>query len=153
MRIGELARHAGLNPRTIRYYEAIGLLPAPQRTAAGYRRYDHTAVSRLGFIQRAKQLGLSLDEIHAILTLHERGEPPCDRVLTFIDAELARIADRIASLARLHADLTTLRAQQAAEASTRVDAGCVCPIIDAQTEASGQIASPHPLDLPAGWKV
>ena len=61
MQIGDLAKHFDLNPKTIRYYEEIGLLPDPARTESGYRQYDGQAVSRLGFIQRAKLLGLSLE--------------------------------------------------------------------------------------------
>ena len=144
MQIGELAGRAGLNPKTIRYYETIGLLPPPKRTAAGYRQYDDTTVSLLQFVQRAKQLGLSLTEIRTILALHGRGEQPCDHVVTMIDHELARVAERIAALTRLHTELTTLRAHWAGGTGAHTDEVCVCPLIE---------ASPAGLDLPAEWKV
>ncbi len=58
MRIGELAEQAGVNPKTIRYYEAIGVLPAPDRTTAGYRRYRDVDVDRLVFVRRDELSGL-----------------------------------------------------------------------------------------------
>ena len=63
MRIKEVAERSGFSAPTLRYYEEIGLLPEPARTAAGYRIYDETTVERLAFIARAKQLGCSLEEI------------------------------------------------------------------------------------------
>jgi DNA-binding transcriptional MerR regulator len=61
MHIGELAEHFGLNPKTIRCYEEIGLLPRVERSESGYRLYDERDARRLGIIRRAKTLGLSLD--------------------------------------------------------------------------------------------
>jgi MerR family mercuric resistance operon transcriptional regulator len=70
---GKLATRTGCNIETIRYYEAIGLLPAPARTAAGYRSYDDEHLRRLNFIQRAKMLGFSSEKIKAILELTDPG--------------------------------------------------------------------------------
>ena len=81
MRIGELAARFGLNPKTIRYYEEIGLLKRADRTESGYRLYTRQDVERLGFIRRAKMLGLSLDEIRDILSVQQKGSPPCSQVL------------------------------------------------------------------------
>ncbi len=61
--ISELAAQAGVAPSTVRYYERIGLIPAPARSAAGYRSYTPEAARRLTFIARSKRLGLSLDEV------------------------------------------------------------------------------------------
>ncbi|HXF81665.1 MAG TPA: MerR family transcriptional regulator [bacterium] len=66
MRIGELAKKANLNPRTIRYYEGIGLLPIPPRTAAGYRQYFEQDLERLEFIRSAQALGIALQEIKEV---------------------------------------------------------------------------------------
>ncbi|MHB1064860.1 MAG: MerR family transcriptional regulator [Georgenia sp.] len=77
MRIGELAREGGVNPKTIRYYESIGLLPEPDRTASGYRDYEPSDLARLTFIRSAKRLGISLDEIREILAFQQRGEARC----------------------------------------------------------------------------
>jgi DNA-binding transcriptional MerR regulator len=70
--IGELARRAGLRPSAVRYYEAVGLLPEPERTA-GKRRYDERIVQRLSVIAAGKHAGLSLDEIRELFIADERG--------------------------------------------------------------------------------
>lgn len=132
MQIGEVASQAGLNSKTIRYYEAIGLLPPPPRTAAGYRQYGDDTLTLLGFIQRAKQLGLSLDEMRTILALHERGEHPCEEVVNLLDRDLARVTARIAELTRLQTELRTLRAHWANRADFPTDTACVCPIIESE---------------------
>jgi len=80
MRIGELARRLNLNPKTVRYYESIGVLPAPERTSSGYRDYDGSYVDRLTFIRTAQRLGITLDEVKEILRFQERGEAPCSYV-------------------------------------------------------------------------
>jgi|SRR5215472_13226839 len=67
--IGELSQRTGCNIETIRYYERIGLLPQPQRSAGRYRRYDTDDVARLRFVRRARQLGFTLDDIRALLRL------------------------------------------------------------------------------------
>ena len=61
--IGELAREAGVNVQTVRYYERRGLLEEPPRTASGYRKYPESDIARLGFIRRAQSLGFTLGEI------------------------------------------------------------------------------------------
>ena len=95
MRIGELADAGGVSAKTIRYYEAIGLLAAPQRTPAGYRDYDPAAAGRLAFIRAAQAVGLTLGEIRGVIALRDRGEPPCGHVLELIDARAAEIDQRI----------------------------------------------------------
>ena len=67
MRIGELAQRAGVSAQTVRYYERIGILPGPDRTSSGYRRYAEEDAARLAFITRAKLLGMTLEEIGDIL--------------------------------------------------------------------------------------
>lgn len=144
MQIGDVAKHFDLNPKTIRYYEGIGLLPEPVRTESGYRQYDDEAVSRLGFIQRAKLLGLSLENIRDILAVHEHGEQPCEQVLSLIDAEIAGIEMRIRELKAFRTDLTALRVRWSDEATRHGEEACLCPIIEEQSEVAD-----HPaLDLP-----
>jgi MerR family transcriptional regulator, Zn(II)-responsive regulator of zntA len=98
LRIGELAAELGVNPKTIRYYESIGLLPAPQRSSAGYRLYGADDRERLYFIRKAKTVGLTLEEIRDILILRGDGKPLCDYVLRLIDRKLDRIDEQLRML-------------------------------------------------------
>lgn len=75
MGIGELAELACVAPRTIRYYEALGLLPEPPRTPSGYRDYDESAIGRLEVLRTARELGMSLQQIGQALPLEEDGSP------------------------------------------------------------------------------
>lgn len=108
MRIGELAERLALNPRTIRYYEEIGLLPAPERTLSGYRVYGDDDVERLTFIRTAQRLGITLDEAGEILALRDRGEPPCGYVRDVLRRQVAAIDQRMAELRGLRDQLVTL---------------------------------------------
>ncbi|MFA5564695.1 MAG: heavy metal-responsive transcriptional regulator [Acidimicrobiia bacterium] len=110
MRIGELANQLGLNPRTIRYYESIGLLPEPARTPSGYRDYDERAGELLTFIRTAQGLGITLDEIREILAVRDRGQQPCSYVRDLLRQQVDDIDERIAELGRLRNELVTLDA-------------------------------------------
>lgn len=110
MRIGELADPLGLNTRTIRYYESIGLLPEPERTPSGYRDYDEQAGERLRFIRTAQRLGITLDEIGEILALRDRHEQPCGYVREVLRRQVDDIDERIAELRHLRKELVTLDA-------------------------------------------
>jgi DNA-binding transcriptional MerR regulator len=127
LRIGELAGALGLNPKTIRYYEAIGLLPAAQRTSAGYRLYGPADRERLRFIARAKALGLSLAEIADILGLRDGGTCPCDHVLVLLDRKLIALDEQLRTLATLREELQGLRT--AASTPAR-DGAPICAIIE-----------------------
>ena len=67
-KIAEVARRSGFNTSTLRYYEALGLVPPAGRTSAGYRLYDDSSLARLAFVSRAKQLGCTLEEITELAT-------------------------------------------------------------------------------------
>lgn len=108
MRIGELAQRAGINPRTLRYYERIGLLVPSARTAAGYRLYSSRDADRLAFIRRAQTLGLSLTEIADIIALRDGGTPPCRHVRALAELRIRAIDHQIAELEALRADLVQL---------------------------------------------
>lgn len=108
LRVAELAREAGVAPDTVRYYERVGLLPPPERTAAGYRLYTPAAVDRLLFIQGAQRLGLRLRDIRDLLAVRDTGVCPCEpaglllrRRLEEVDAEMRRLADLRAELVRM----------------------------------------------------
>ncbi len=105
LRVGALARQAGVSPRTVRYYESLGLLPPASRSPNGYRCFRSEDLDRLRFIQRAKALGLTLAEIKHLLVVAEEGR--C--LLT--QAELRDILERkIAACSERIQALTTFRA-------------------------------------------
>src|SRR5438876_12189888 len=93
--IGELAAELGLNPRTLRYYEARGILPPAARTMSGYRVYSEDTAQRLAFITKAKSLGLTLNEIGQILALRDSGELPCSSVEQMLQEHIERINRQI----------------------------------------------------------
>lgn len=109
LKIGQLAALTGSSVSTIRYYEEIGVLPPAKRLDNGYRFYDATDVERLLFVQRARALDFSLDEIGEVLELRERGTYPCGYVLNQIDMKLAEVERRIAALRKLQSELSHLR--------------------------------------------
>lgn len=109
MRIGELAAAAGTSTKTLRFYEGQGLLPAPDRTAAGYRDYDPTVLDRLDFIRRGQGAGLTLAQIQQVLEIRDGGQAPCGHVRDLLDQRLAAIEDQLRSLTALRDTLTSLR--------------------------------------------
>ncbi len=95
--IGEAARQSECSIETIRYYERIGLLPKPARTASRYRVYAAEDVRRLAFVRHARALGFTLDDIRTLLTLRtQRGS--CEAVRRVAAARLAEVRARIARL-------------------------------------------------------
>lgn len=111
MRIGELADSLGLNPKTIRYYESIGLLPEPERTPSGYREYDEDDADRLVFIKTAQRLGLSLAEIAEVIAFRDRSERPCGHVLGLLARQVGDLDRRIEEMCRLRDELRRLEAE------------------------------------------
>ena len=112
--IGEVARTTGLPAKTIRYYEGIGLLSAPQRARSGYRQYDESAVERLRFIRRARSLGLPLRRLRALATTLNGGPRPELRPRL-----LLLVRDQLSAVQRQIAELEALR-QQLEEVSRRI---------------------------------
>lgn len=110
MLIGELADRVGVNAKTIRYYESIGLLPQPARAGNGYRVYGDDDESRLVFIKTAQQLGLSLEEVREVLALREAGTAPCEHVRGMLHEQVRSIGRRMAELRRLQKELRALEA-------------------------------------------
>lgn len=91
-----LARHIGMSPDTIRYYDRIGLLGAPFRTPSNHRRYDASAVDRLQFIQGAQRLGLRLSDIRELLDLRDTGACPCEPAAALLHRRLEQIDGQLA---------------------------------------------------------
>jgi MerR family copper efflux transcriptional regulator len=116
MRIGELAEQAGISTKAIRYYEQIGILTPPARTASGYRAYDEAALGRLGFVRAAQAVGLTLVEIRQIIAFRDDGQPPCAHVTYLLRRHAADLEVRIAELRQLRGEL-----RQLAERATTLD--------------------------------
>ena len=126
MKIGELARAAGVAIDTVRYYERQGLLPLPARTTSGYRQYGHDDVARLRFVRRAKALGFTLDEIRELLGLSARREADMAGMKAAAMQKLADIDDKLAELQRMSAGLDRLFASCRGHGALEH-----CPILDA----------------------
>ena len=97
--IGELARATGCRVTTIRYYEAIGLLPRPARSQGNTRRYDAGDLARLGFIQHCRELGFAREAIRELLELKDQPDRSCDTVteITRLNALKAELEHMIAA--------------------------------------------------------
>lgn len=126
LRIGELARQAGVNLQTIHYYERRGLLPEPPRSEANYRVYSEEAVLRVRFIKRSQQLGFTLREIQELLSL--RAEPGCEcgEVLRRAEAKVREVDEKIRTLRRIRKALIKLMNECSGEGPATE-----CPILDA----------------------
>jgi DNA-binding transcriptional MerR regulator len=145
MRIGELAKTVGINPKTIRYYEEIGLLPPAPRAKNGYRQYGDDDAERLEFIRSAQALGIALGEIKEVLAFRERGAYPCPYVLRLIEAKLQEIESRIEGLRFLAEDLRRLRKAAAAVPPGKIAAKArFCHIIENRNLRQSQERMPAP---------
>jgi MerR family transcriptional regulator, redox-sensitive transcriptional activator SoxR len=98
--IGQVAQRAGLNTSAIRYYEAKGLLPEPQRIA-GQRRYGEDTLARLGVIDIAKRAGFSLDDIQVLLDASDAGEPAHTQLQDLARRQLPEVEELIARADRV----------------------------------------------------
>ena len=125
MKIGQLSEQTHCKVETIRYYERIGLLPAPARSDGGYRIYDESHLKRLSFIRRSRELGFTIDEIRALLNLVDGGGYTCSDVKTITMGHVASIRQKIADLRKLEKTLSRIASQCAGDATPE------CPIIDA----------------------
>lgn len=103
--IGEAARQSGVKVPTIRYYEQIGLLPAPVRSEGNRRHYEASDLRRLAFIRHSRELGFDIEAIRTLLTLQDNPSQPCATADTIAQARLADVVQRIRSLTALKAEL------------------------------------------------
>jgi len=122
---GALARVTGVNGETIRYYEGIGLMPDPHRSAGGHRIYDRSHLQRLRFIRRCRELGFSLNEVRALLDPVDRGGYTCAEIRDRATVHLKDVTRKMRDLQRMQRTLRTMIAS--------CDGGSIpeCPIIDA----------------------
>jgi MerR family copper efflux transcriptional regulator len=130
MFIHDLAQASGVSARTIRYYESIGLLPAPPRADNNYRQYGADAVERLRFIVSARSLDFSLTDIAEFLSARDEGTLPCRRVLDSIEGRIADIDRRIAGLLALRDNLSRVQADgEGLPPDKKCDDDCLCYVI------------------------
>jgi DNA-binding transcriptional MerR regulator len=108
MRIGELAAQADVTPKTVRYYESIGVLPEPERGPSGYRDYDAEAVGRLRFVRDAQATGLTLAEISSVLELKDAGSGSCQHTTALLERHLSELDQQIERLQVARAELVRL---------------------------------------------
>ncbi len=106
--IGQLAQEAGINPESVRFYEAQSLLPEPPRSTAGYRLYSRTAVVRIRFIKRAQDLGFSLKEIKELLSLADDQTTDCADVRALAQTKVDEIRQKIRTLEAMRDSLIEL---------------------------------------------
>ncbi len=99
--IGRLAAAAGVNLETVRFYERIRLMPPPARTASGHRAYEEAHIQRLAFIRRARELGFSIEQIRALLSLTEPNRASCGEVREIARRHLDDVRAKLADLTRL----------------------------------------------------
>jgi DNA-binding transcriptional MerR regulator len=125
--IGDLAKATDTKVETIRYYERVGLLPAPARTRGNYRSYSSVQLGRLSFIRRARGLGFSLSQVRGLLGLSDQRRRSCEAVDAIAREHLAEVDRKIADLVALRRELDSIISQ--------CDHGTVagCRIIEALT--------------------
>lgn len=109
MKIGELAARTACPVRTIRFYEAEGLLQPPERRANNYRDYSDAHVNRLAFIIRCRSLDMAHDEIRVLLRLQDEPSMPCDEVNALLDEHARHVVARIAELKGLKRQIQGIR--------------------------------------------
>ncbi|MEX0590998.1 MAG: helix-turn-helix domain-containing protein [Xanthobacteraceae bacterium] len=122
--IGELSRLTDVNIETIRYYEKVGVLPAPSRTGSGRRIYGSRETRTLAFIRRSRELGFTLDEVRALLNLGAPANATCAQVREIAGRHLKDIQGKIADLTKLESLLNKTIKRCSGRAVPE------CPVID-----------------------
>lgn len=145
MLIGELARLAGCEVETIRYYEREKLLSAPARSAAGYRHYQSEHVGELNFILHCRSLGISLAEIRQLASFRADQSLACEEINQLIDRHIGNVHQQLESLHLLEQQLLTLR-QRCQHGSDAAHCGILQTLVQA---AEGEPCVCHSPDLSA----
>ena len=135
VKIGELAKRFGLNTKTLRYYEEIGLLPTARAQGSGYRLYSEKDAERLSFVLKAKSVGFTLDEIREVLRLGRHGRA-CPYVRETLSRHIAEVGRQLAELQSVRAEL--LAAKAAWDVPGVPEGGSACGLIE------GRLSSPEP---------
>jgi len=125
--IGELAARGGTTRKALRLYETAGILPAPRRTASGYRVYDAEALRLLGFVRQAQRLGFTLGEIKEIVGIKRAGRAPCSHVRDLVRRKADELDQRLEDLQQIRNGLRHLLKRWR---SAPKGAAAVCPHIE-----------------------
>lgn len=126
-KIGVVAGELGINPKTIRYYEEIKLIPSAQRNQGGHRIYGQDEIDRIAFILRARSLEFTLDDIKEILALHEDCEAPCLYVVELVQQRIRIIDAKINSLRQLRGELQDIyQTAQTMPPEKIAQKNCIC---------------------------
>ncbi|OBB28338.1 MerR family transcriptional regulator [Mycolicibacterium elephantis] len=126
LKIGELARAAGTSPSTIRYYEQIGLLPAPARLG-GQRRYRHEAIGQLAFIRHCREFGFPVEQVRTLVSLRLDTDRSCDEARELAEIHLASVRDKLAELHALERNIAELLEE--ADGTCAGASGADCPVL------------------------
>jgi MerR family transcriptional regulator, copper efflux regulator len=126
--IGEVAKASGVAAKTIRYYEQIGVLPAPSRGASGYRLYDRPGVERLQFIRQARSLGLPLRQLKTLMATLDGGPSPAlrSRLRALVGGHLDAVTKQIAELELLRQQLERVLHRMRIPVPRRAAGACRC---------------------------
>jgi DNA-binding transcriptional MerR regulator len=133
-RIGELATQTGLTRDALRYYERLGLLPAPRRTTGGFRVYPPEAIERVRFVKQAQMVGLTLQQIAALVRYQRQGGVKrCRKVRDLLRTKLTEVEAKLREFDAFRTTLSTYLAQcdqTLQDAAESRDADMQCPVID-----------------------
>jgi DNA-binding transcriptional MerR regulator len=136
LKVGQVAAEVGVSVQTLHYYERLGLLQKPKRSAANYRLYSPEAVRRVRFVKKAQALGLTLDEVKRILDLKDHGREPCRQVAEFGEKHLQEIDGRLTQLRAYRRALReSVSIWRKENASERHCAGEFCDLIERLPQA------------------
>jgi DNA-binding transcriptional MerR regulator len=131
LRVGAVAKAAGVGVQTLHYYERLGLLPKSQRSTANYRLYSSDAIRRVKFIKKSQAIGLTLEETKQILDLKERGRAPCRKVAELGERNLREIDTRLSELRKYRRALAdALNDWRKEDTTERECAGEFCDLIE-----------------------
>lgn len=108
MNISHTAKAAGLNPKTIRYYESVGLTPLPRRKDNGYRDYDGNDVERLIFLRQARNVGFTIEQCRALLGLYENPQRQSAQVYELVKTKVQEVDRKIQELQSMRSVLDQL---------------------------------------------
>ena len=130
--IGELAKQLSINPKTIRYYEDIKLLPKPKRGNNNYRVYSEDTLKRLHFIKKAQNLGFTLKEIKKVLSIRDRGNDHCEHIGELLKLKIVELNKKLLELKELQTKLKKLEKEWS---SMQIAGECntgdlICPKIE-----------------------